>query len=140
MYPKYFIILLFALLFLISCSSCKSGEGDLNKNNLEKVSEQKMKLVGNPQLSPGTVKIKSLISSIKDDNTNIINVIVEDVLGYGSSAPVVGSKESISIKLTTEQKENILAGGNSVNLVIKQLPAGRGMEESNIWQLISIEK
>ena len=136
---KSFIVLLCTTLLIISCSSCKSGENQQSKDNLKKTGEEKMPFVGNPSLSPGTVKIKSLISSIKSDDSNIITLRIEDVLGYGQSAPVINKSEIVSIKLTNAQKEKILSSSDNLDLIIKVLPSGRGMEGSNIWQLITIE-
>lgn len=141
MYPKFFLIFLFTAFLVVSCSSCKIDKDDQNKMSLEKSNGDKMPLVGNPALPPGTVKVNSLISSITDDDTNIITITIEKILGRGSSAPVISSGQSVSIKLNSEQREKILSFPNHVDLIIKPLPSGRGMEGTNIniWQLISIE-
>lgn len=140
MYPKFFLIVLFAAFLMMSCSACKIDKGEQNKMSLEKSSGDKLPLVGNPDLSPGTVKISSLISSITNDDSEIITLTIEEILGRGSSAPVISSGQSVSIKISSEQKEKILSFPSLVTLIIKPLPSGRGMEESNIWRLISIEK
>lgn len=139
MKPKFFLIFLFTAFLVISCSSCKIDKGDQNKMSLEKSSGDKLPLVGNPALPPGTVKVNSLISSITGDDPNIITLTIEKILGRGSSAPVISSGQSVSIRLNSEQKEKILSLPNHVNLIIKSLPSGRGMEGAKIWKLISIE-
>jgi NAD(P)H-hydrate repair Nnr-like enzyme with NAD(P)H-hydrate epimerase domain len=109
-------------------------------DKLEKVNDTKLKALKNSKLSPGSVKVRVLTSSIVIDQNGLMNIIVDGVLGYGPATPVISKSDSLTLKVNDSQKEKILKNDENVILVIKNLPSGRGEETNNIWKLISIEE
>ena len=140
MHFKSILLLLFFSLLFISCSSCKTEKDDKMGDKLEKVTDTKIRSSEHSKLSPGTVKIRTLANSIQIVENGLANIVIGDVLGYGSSSPVVSKSETVRIKFNDKQKEKIIDNSDSLIFIIKKRPSGRGEEDSNIWQLILIEE
>lgn len=138
-FKSILLLLIFSLLF-ISCSSCKTEKEDKMEDKLEKVTDSKISPSEHSKLPPGSVKVRTLASSIQIGKDGLANIIIDGVLGYGSSSPVVSKSETISIKINDKQKEKIIDNSDSLVFIIKKRPSGRGEEDSNIWQLILIEE
>ena len=140
MYLKSILVILFLGLITISCSSCKVDKEENGSENLEKVNDLKYKAMKNAKLPPGSVKVRSLINSITIDNNNLMNIVIDGVLGYGTAAPVIGKGENLTFKVSDDQKEKILKNTKNIVLILKNKPSGRGEETTDNWQLISIEE
>ena len=109
-------------------------------DKLEKVKDSKISPSEQSKLPPGSVKVRTLANSIQIGENGIANIIIDGVLGYGSSTPVISKSETVSVKINDKQKEKILDNSDSLIFVIKKQLSGRGEENSNIWKLISIEE
>ena len=140
MHFKLILLLFFFSLLLISCSSCKTEKDDKMGDKLEKVTDIKIRPSEHSKLPPGTVKVRTLTNSIKIGENGLANIIIDGVLGYGSSTPVISKSETVSVKINDKQKEKIIDNNDSLIFIIKKRPPGRGEEDSNIWQLILIEE
>lgn len=134
------MVLLFLSLVIISCSSCRNDKADKESDNFEKVRDSKLKSLENSKLPPGSVKVRALINSVKIDDNDLMNLVVDSVLGYGAAAPVISKGESLSLKVNEDQKKKILQNTENVVLIFKNRPSGRDEGTTNNWQLISIEE
>lgn len=137
MNSKFILFLIFVSSLLISCSACKTEKEMGDKMTS---ANAKNKIIKKLSLPPGSAKIvASKSSTVFDNGKGNILVTVDKVLGYGSASPVLNRTQKITIKVSEAQKNKMLDGGESIKLLIKNLPAGRGAESSSIWKLISVE-
>ena len=139
MHIKFVIVLLVSGIFLMSCSACKNNSSQ-ESEKLGKINERDVNLAKKLKLPPGTVKVRTLINSIKIESPELIIVEIDGVLGYGQAAPVVSESDKLKIKVSETISRSILDNDTSINMLIKHSRGGRGEENSNIWNLISIEK
>lgn len=135
-----FLLIFFPILF-ISCSTCKTNEGESESEVTKNISDPKFLLKDKQKLAPGTAKILTTIDTLNIDNkNNTIVVFVEKVLGYGSATPTLNKTQKILIKMSDSQKESISSLNTNTKLVISSLQKSTDADDIEKWQLKFIDK
>ncbi len=132
------LIIILAVGFLVSCSSCtKSVKKEVNENNKKVILKKPVE----PGLSPGTALVKATLLEGKTSKTsNTIFLTINKIIDYGHSTPQLAKGEKIYVFANDKNLLDQLIKDKSDKILLKHSPPKVGEETSVEWTLIMIER
>ncbi|MFH1196809.1 MAG: hypothetical protein V1720_13990 [bacterium] len=134
-------MILISLSALLACSS----ETENYKENAP--SDSLTKNYSKPP-EPGTVKILGEVKSIiQQDNVYCLQVCIEEILEYGSAAPIFSPSSIIDIEIPqAEYETKSISGGSEIlknniyEFLLKSSPAGKSVPTNGSIRIIYIRQ
>lgn len=130
------LLISFMLLALTNCCT--------TKNNLK--DESMKNIINNAEIppAPGNAEIKCLVEEVYEKgNKSFCKIKVSSVLKYGSATRPIGNGSIIECEFKNEtraQLELLIADKQEAELLLSEIPGGKGIENSSFYRLIKIIK